>query len=58
MNQLTYDVQEKASKSPVVTAVTNDLFASYQVSEQEDTAVITVKSEDGLQTENYTVKFR
>jgi hypothetical protein len=57
-DQLTYDVNDKATKSPVVTAVTNDLFASYQVSEQEDAAVITVKSEDGLQTETYTVKFR
>jgi O-glycosyl hydrolase len=57
-DQLTYVVKDKASKSPVVTAVTNDLFASYQVSEQEDAAVITVKSEDGLQTETYTVKFR
>jgi hypothetical protein len=58
-DQFTYDVKEKASKSPVVTAVTNDLFASYQVAEEEeDTAVVTVKSEDGLRTEIYTVKFR
>ncbi|SMQ77576.1 O-Glycosyl hydrolase [Bacillus sp. OV166] len=57
-DQFTYDVKEKASNSPVVTAVTNDLFASYQVSEVEDAAVITVKSEDGLRTETYTVKFR
>jgi O-glycosyl hydrolase len=56
--QLTYDVKEKSSKSPVVTAETSDLFASYQVSEEEEAAVITVKSEDGLQTETYTVKFR
>ncbi|MBV7504430.1 RICIN domain-containing protein [Bacillus sp. sid0103] len=53
-----YDVKDKASKSPVVTAVTNDLFASYQVTEEKDAAVITVKSEDGLQTETYTVTFR
>lgn len=57
-DQFTYDVKEKASKSPVVTAVTNDLFASYQVSEEEDAAAISVKSEDGLRTETYTVKFR
>lgn len=57
-DQLTYEVKEKAVKDPIVTAVTNDLFASYQVSEKDDTAVITVKSEDGLQTETYTVKYR
>ncbi|MEH7375539.1 glycoside hydrolase [Neobacillus drentensis] len=57
-DQFTYDVKEKASNSPVVTSVTSDLFASYQVSEVEDAAVITVKSEDGLRTETYTVKFR
>ncbi|MBT2700394.1 RICIN domain-containing protein [Bacillus sp. ISL-40] len=57
-DQFTYDVKEKASNSPVVTALTNDLFASYQVSEEEDAAVITVKSEDGLRTETYMVKFR
>ncbi|WP_144549562.1 glycoside hydrolase [Bacillus sp. X1(2014)] len=56
--QLTYKVKEKAAKDPVVTAVTTDLFASYQVTEEEETAVITVKSEDGLQSETYTVKFR
>lgn len=57
-DQFTYDVLDKASKSPVVSAVTNDLFASYQVSEEEDGAVITVKSEDGLRTETYKVNFR
>ncbi|MFP5115314.1 glycoside hydrolase [Bacillaceae bacterium C204] len=57
-NQFTYDVKDKASKSPVVSAVTNDLFASYQVSEKEDAAVIRVKSEDGLRVETYTVNFR
>jgi hypothetical protein len=58
LDQFTYDMKDKASKSPVVTAVTNDLFASYQVAEEEGAAVITVKSEDGLQTETYKVKFR
>lgn len=57
-DQLSYDVKDKASKDPVVTAETNDLFASYQVSEEEGAAIITVKSEDGLQTETYTIKFR
>ena len=57
-NQFTYDVKDKASKSPVVSAVTNDLFASYQVSEKEAAAVITVKSEDGLRVKTYTVNFR
>jgi hypothetical protein len=51
-------VKDKASKTPVVSAVTNDLFASYQVSEKEAAAVITVKSEDGLRVETYTVNFR
>ncbi|MEH7303987.1 glycoside hydrolase [Neobacillus drentensis] len=57
-DHFTYNVKDKAPKIPVVTAVTNDLFASYQVTEEEDAAVITVKSEDGLQTETYTVTFR
>ncbi|ULT57336.1 RICIN domain-containing protein [Neobacillus drentensis] len=57
-DQYTYSVKDKASKDHSITAVTNDLFTSYQVVRDENSAVITVKSEDGLHTERYTVKFR
>ncbi|QNF28725.1 glycoside hydrolase [Metabacillus elymi] len=60
----TYNYQVKIKKNqqeiPTIEAVTNDLFATYQIetpSSLEGEAVITVKSEDGKNHAKYTVEF-
>ncbi|WP_162990246.1 glycoside hydrolase [Mesobacillus foraminis] len=61
-DQFSYQVKANGNPSdaPSVSAITTDLFASYQVEHipgKPKSAAISVKSEDGTKTETYTILF-